>query len=64
MAITESNIEDLATSPRRTITDEGSVEERPMDETILGDQYATVKSAADTVPWGIRVAHIKPGGTV
>ena len=64
MAIDESTIEELASAPKRTTTEEGTVEERPIEETIKGDQYSAAKSAANVVPWGIRVARIKPGGTV
>jgi len=64
MAITTTEVEELATAPKRTTTEEGTVEEREMKETIVGDQYSANKSAADAVPWGIRMARIKPGGTV
>jgi len=64
MAIDETTIEELAAAPRRITTEEGTTEERPMEETVLGDQYSATKSASAYVPWGIRIARIKPGGTV
>lgn len=64
--VDQTDLEDLSSSPKRTTTEEGTVEERSIDETIKGDQYAQLKSAVanEAVPWGIRVARIKPGGTV
>jgi hypothetical protein len=60
--ITTQEFIDLAKSPRRTRTVEGTVEERSIDDLIKADRYA---KAADltTVPWGIRTARTKPPGT-
>lgn len=64
MAITSDKIEELASSPERTTTEEGTIVERPIEDAIKGDRYSAIKSAVDAVPWGIRIARIKPGGTV
>jgi hypothetical protein len=64
MTIPQSKIEELATAPERTRTLEGTIEERPIEEVVLADQYAQQRTAVDRVPWGIRVARIKPGSTI
>lgn len=61
--VTVADIMELAKSPRRTRTVEGTVEERSIRELILADQYASGK-AATSPPWGMRVAKTKPGSTV
>jgi len=61
--IDEDLINELGSSPHRTTTEEGTVEERPIREVIEADRYATKKAASDKVPWGVRMACIKPGGT-
>jgi hypothetical protein len=60
--ITPEDIIELAKSPRRVRTVEGTVEERSVREIILADQYAAGK-AATAPPWGMRVALSKPGST-
>lgn len=62
-AITDQAIAELAKSPRRTRTVEGTVEERSVNELIKADQYTTAK-AATAVPWGMRVAKTKPPSTL
>lgn len=52
----------LANAPKRTRTEEGTVEERTIDELIKADQYLK-QQVADGAPWGIRVARAKPGST-
>lgn len=63
MTIDDSTIEELATSPKKTQTAEGSVEERNINETIAGDRYARARQSSDAAPWGIRMARVKPGST-
>lgn len=62
MGITPEEIEELATAPKRTQGDEGSIEEKPIDEVIKADQYIAAKAAAGP-PYGIRVARFKYPGT-
>lgn len=63
MAITEINVEDLSKAPKRVRTEEGTVEEKPVEEMIQADRYNAAKQAT-AVPWGLRMARIKPGGTI
>lgn len=56
------NLAELANAPKRTRTEEGTVEERTVDELIKADQYLAAKTEAQTVPWGIRTARVRPGG--
>lgn len=60
----EIDITNLANSPKRTRTEEGTVEERSIDELIKADQYIKGNAAATTVPWGIRMARVKPGSSI
>ena len=64
MGLDRTQIEELGTAPKRTTTEEGTIEERDVKDIVMADQYANQKQAADSVPFGIRVARIKPGGTV
>lgn len=64
MSLESEQIEELATAPKKTVTTEGSVEERPVKDIIAADQYLAGKTAGNAVPWGMRVARVKPGGTV
>jgi len=63
MSISSNEIEDLAKAPQKTRTDEGTVEERPISELIEADRH-TKATTASVVPWGMRIARVKPGGTV
>lgn len=63
MPLSEEQIEELASAPKRTRTDEGTVEERSADDLIKLDQYAAQK-ATNAVPWGMKVARTKPQGPV
>lgn len=60
----EFDILDIVRSPKRTRTDEGTVEERPIDELIAADRYAKASEAQGAVPYGLRIAKTKPPGTV
>jgi hypothetical protein len=63
MAITDQQIEDLAASPQRARTDEGSVQERSVTELIKAAQYIDQR-ALSYAPWGIRVARAYPTDTL
>lgn len=63
MPLSDEELTELAAGPKRTTTDEGTVEERSARDIILLDQYSK-QAASDAVPWGIRVARTKPRGTV
>ena len=55
----------LASSPVRTRTVEGTVEERSVNELVKADQYLATKAAAANQPsWGIRLCLTRPSGTV
>jgi hypothetical protein len=58
-----ATLSDLATSPRRTTTDEGTVEERPAEDLIAMDRYLTQKDVT-APPYGMRVARTIPKGPV
>jgi len=60
MAIEDSDIEALGQTPKRVRTEEGTVEERSVQELIDADRYAKTKTAVDAVPWGMRIARSKP----
>lgn len=64
MTISQTDIEDAGKDPKRVRTEEGTVEERSVQELIDADRYGQTKAAADAVPWGLRIARVKPGGTV
>lgn len=55
-------IDELAAAPRRTTGDEGTVEERSVQELIDADRYKAAKKA-ERAPWGLRFARIRKGGT-
>jgi hypothetical protein len=61
MTISSDDIETHANAPKRVRTEEGTVEERSVDELIKADRYAR-EGTANTVPYGIRVARVRPGG--
>jgi hypothetical protein len=63
MAIEPTDIEEQAKAPKRTRTDEGVVEERPISELIDADRYNKA-SQVTNVPWGLKIARVRPGGTV
>ena len=64
MTIEDSDIEDAGKAPRRVRTDEGTVEEKSVQELIDADRYGQDRKASAKVPWGMRVARTRPGGTV
>ena len=62
--MTEIDIEAMGNSPKRQRTDEGSTEERTIDELMKAKNYVTEETAKANPPWGIRLARSRPGGTV
>lgn len=64
MTISSSDIEDAGKAPERVTTDEGTVEEKPIDELIKADQYSNSKSVGDSPLHGLRVSRFKPRGAV
>ena len=52
-----------ALSPKRTRTDEGTVEERSISELIAAQEYIDKQNAPTAVPWGMKLARVKPGST-
>lgn len=63
MTISDDKFQELGEAPQRTRTDEGTISERPMKDLIDTDRYIASRGAT-RVPWGMRVARTKPGGTV
>ena len=61
--ITTSELNDLATGPERITGDEGTVKERPLQETIDGDRYIASKGITGP-PYGLRIAKIRFPGSV
>jgi len=61
---TDVDIVDAANSPKRMRTDEGSVEERSIDELITAKDYIDADGSLEKNTRGIRMSKIKPGGTV
>ena len=64
MTISDDNIEELAKAPKKTVTDEGSVEERSIDELIKADKYNKANSIGDDPLHGLRISRFKPAGPV
>jgi 4-hydroxy-3-methylbut-2-en-1-yl diphosphate synthase IspG/GcpE len=63
MPLSDDTIDELAAAPKRVRTVEGTVEERDMKDVIAGDIHSATKTAIEAVPWGIRMARVKPGST-
>lgn len=64
MPIDPDTIDELASSPKKTVTDEGSVEERGIDDLIKADQYTSAKAVGDNPLHGLRISKCMPGGPV
>ena len=62
MALDDDTIEELATAPKKARTEEGFVEERSVEDLIKADNHLAQKAAITAVPWGVRMARLKPGG--
>ena len=63
MAISDEDIENLAKSPQRARTDEGSVQERSIKEIKEADAYLQQRVIGGA-PWGIRIARTMPTDTL
>lgn len=61
MPLTEEQLTEAALRPKRTTTDEGTVEEHSLKDLLAVKNQA---GAAETPPWGMRIAKTKPRGTV
>lgn len=64
MPLDSDKIEELGEAPLKTRTVEGTVEERTMDEIIKAKREVEMTNNCNTVPWGMRIATVRPGGTV
>jgi len=63
-SISSNDLLELAKAPKKTVTDEGSVEERPIDELIKADKYNKANTIGDSPLHGLRISLFKPGGPV
>lgn len=64
MTISNTDIENAGKAPKKVVTEEGSVEEKSVDELIKADQYANSKQVGDNPLHGLRISRCKPGGAV
>ena len=55
-------IESNATGPKRASNDSGSIEQHPIVDQILADQYLAGKTAATRAHRGLRFTQIEPKG--
>lgn len=60
--LTPDEIEQRALGPKRITGDEGTVEERPIQELIDADRYKASREAT-SAPFGIRFGRMKFPGT-
>lgn len=65
MTIDPADIEELVTAPKRTRTDEGVIEERPLKEVVEAANSQQSGEAVAAGPfYGMRIARTRPPGTV
>lgn len=64
MPLDDDTIEELALSPRKVTTDEGSVEERSIKEVIQADNHVAAKEVGNVPFHGLRHSRFKPGSAV
>lgn len=57
------DVEELARSPRRVTTDEGTVVERPVKELIEAEAHVAANEINDPLH-GLRISRCKPAGPV
>lgn len=57
-----ATLADLASGPKKIVTDEGSVEERSADEIIALDRHLTAHAVGDSPLHGLRISRFKPAG--
>lgn len=63
--MTPEEIEEAAKAPKRMRNEEGSVEERSIEDIIKADVYQkNAQPAANRPPFGMSIARTKPPGTV
>ena len=60
----DTNIRENAAGPRRASGDSGSVEQHGLADQIAADKYLESKKASRKTGLGVKLAKIKPGGTV
>jgi hypothetical protein len=60
--VVTTDLEASMFSPKRVRTEEGTVEERSVDELIKADRYLN-STPSETPPWGIRIARGRFGST-
>ncbi len=60
--ITNEDIVNAALGPKITKTEEGMVEEHSLKD-LLAAQAAINNVSPEAVPWGIRMARVRPGST-
>jgi hypothetical protein len=53
----------MINSPKKTVTEEGSVEERDLKDIILADKYTKQAEAQNTPFFGMNIVKMKPPGT-
>lgn len=64
MPLSDEELAELASAPRRTTTDEGTVQEHDLDQLAKAQEIMVKQSQPNKVPWGMRVARTVPRGTV
>jgi hypothetical protein len=64
MPLSDAEFDDLVKAPKSATTDEGSVSERSVEELIKADQYGKTKEGIQGPPYGLRIARVRPPGTV
>lgn len=63
--MTDDDLAQLATTPKKVVGDEGSVEEHSFTEHIALDRYrASAACGATKPPFGMYIASVRPKGTV
>jgi hypothetical protein len=60
--IANTVLADLASSPRKIVTDEGSVEERDAKDIIALDNHLAAKAVGDSPLHGLRISRCIPAG--
>lgn len=63
MALSDEELDELAKAPLRTRTDEGSVQERSVDELLKLKNYQEAAAAQAGPPYGMKIAKLKFPGT-
>jgi hypothetical protein len=63
MALSDEELDELGKAPKRSRTDEGSVEERSVDDLLKLKNYQEAAAAQAGAPYGMRIAKIRFPGT-